>query len=72
MFDSNIRRFDYLQPIYHSTDKLSQEVIKTRISSAIKSNVLEKFEDFIPQDVLERNSLFSLRDSIKKLHFSKN
>ena len=71
LFDSNIRRFDYLQPIYHSTDKLSQEVIKTRISSAIKSNVLEKFEDFIPQDVLERNSLFSLRDSIKKLHFSK-
>ena len=46
LFDTNIRRFDYLQPIYHSTEKLSQEVIKTRISSAIKSNVLEKFEDF--------------------------
>ncbi len=72
LFDTNIRRFDYLQPIYHSTDKLSQEVIKTRISSAIKSNVLEKFEDFIPKDILLRNDLFSLRDSIKKLHFSKN
>ncbi len=72
LFETNIRRFDYLQPIYHSTDKLSQEVIKTRISSAIKSNVLEKFEDFIPKDILLRNDLFSLRDSIKKLHFSKN
>ena len=55
-----MRRFDYLQPIYPSTEKLSQEVIKTRISNAIKANALEKFEDFIPNDILIRNDLFSL------------
>ena len=59
LFTNNVKRFDYLQPIYHSTEKLSQEVIKTRISSAIKANALDKFEDFIPDEVLIRNDLFS-------------
>lgn len=72
LFSTNLRRFDYLQPIYPSTEKLSQEVIKTRISNAIKANALEKFEDFIPNDILIRNDLFSLKDAIKKLHFSKS
>ena len=72
LFTNNVKRFDYLQPIYHSTEKLSQEVIKTRISSAIKANALDKFEDFIPDEVLIRNDLFSMKDSIKKLHFARS
>ena len=72
IFTNNIKRFDYLQPVYHSTERLTQEVIKTRISSAIKSNALEKFINFIPEEILERNNLFTLRDSIKKLHFAKS
>jgi len=71
LFTNSVKRFDYLQPIYHSTEKLSQEVIKTRISSAIKANALDKFEDFIPNEILHRNDLFSLKDSIKKLHFAR-
>ena len=38
LFTNSVKRFDYLQPVYHSTEKLSQEIIKTRISSAIKAN----------------------------------
>lgn len=72
LFTNSVKRFDYLQPVYHSTEKLSQEIIKTRISSAIKANALEKFENFIPNEILVRNDLFSLKDSIKKLHFSKS
>ena len=72
IFTNNIKRFDYLQPVYHSTERLTQEVIKTRISSAIKSNALEKFINFIPEEILERNNLFTLRDSIKKLHFARS
>ncbi len=72
IFSDNPRRFQYLQPIYHSTERLSQEMIKTRISKAIKSNAIDKIEEFIPDDVLISNNLYSLKSSIKKLHFSKS
>tara|TARA_B100000941_G_scaffold110340_1_gene77356 strand:- start:29026 stop:31401 length:2376 start_codon:yes stop_codon:yes gene_type:complete len=72
VFKDSPKRFQYLQPIYHSTERLSQEMIKTRISAAIKSNAIEKIDEFIPEEILKKNNLYSLQSSIKRLHFSKS
>lgn len=67
----NPRKYEYLLPYYNSTEKLSQITLRETISKSIQIG-LKKINEFIPNDILERHDLFSLKKSIFHSHFSKN
>ena len=57
IFTNNIKRFDYLQPVYHSTERLTQEVIKTRISRYLSETkpLSDFYKNKYPSDYLVIN-----------------
>jgi len=67
----NPKKYEYLLPYYNATDKLSQITLRETISKSVQIG-LNKINEFIPIDILERNDLFTLRKSIFHAHFSKN
>jgi len=69
--NKNPKKYEYLLPYYNSTDKLSQITLRETISKSVQIG-LNKINEFIPVEILERNDLFTLRKSIFHSHFSKN
>ena len=59
-----------LQPVYHLTRGLNNNVVKKSVMQAISSVSLS--EERLPSFVLERNEFISYKDAISKYHFPQN
>ncbi|MBI62570.1 MAG: ATP-dependent DNA helicase RecG [Chloroflexi bacterium] len=69
--NGNTKYAKYLLPYYHSTQRLPQLSIRKAISMALKTG-LAQLDDFLPNDILKRNNLFTLKKSVLNAHFPKN
>lgn len=59
-----------LVPIYSSTEKLTQKQIRWIVSQAIKH--VDLIDDWLPQEIIKQNSLISLPQALKEIHFPQN
>lgn len=59
-----------LVPIYSETSGLSSKWIRTKIKEAYQS--IEKIDDYLPKNTLEKEKLIDLNSAIYKVHFPKN
>ncbi len=66
-----IEKVGTFSPVYSSTDGLSSKVISNTISEALKL-IDEVVEETIPEDILSKYELISLKEATKKIHFPKN
>lgn len=55
-------------PVYKATEGISPKQIRTLMFNLI-DNHSSVIDDYIPEDILKRNSLLPLRDAIKEVHF---
>lgn len=55
-------------PVYKATEGLSPKQMRTLLFNVI-SSYAPAVEDFMPQDIIERQSLLPLREAIKEAHF---
>ena len=58
--------FELIRPIYPSTHGLSSNMIEKAVKTAITSL---KLEEFLPLDIIQKNSLCSREFAIKNIHF---
>ncbi|MBI4838787.1 MAG: DEAD/DEAH box helicase family protein, partial [Nitrospirae bacterium] len=55
-------------PVYKSTEGFTQKQLRTLMFNAVNSH-LAVVEDFMPQDMLEKNGLMPLHRAVKEAHF---
>jgi len=55
-------------PVYKSTEGFTQKQLRTLMFNAVNSH-LAVVEDFMPQDMLQKNGLMSLPRAVKEAHF---
>ena len=60
-----------LVPIYPETSGLSSKWIRTLMLGAFSNQELE-IDEFLPEPILKRTVLLSMREAIEKVHFPKN
>lgn len=60
-----------LVPIYPETRGVSSRWIRNRIKSII-SEMSSHFSEFLPEDLLQQNQLFTIQNAIKIIHFPNN
>ena len=66
--DSDFIHTGRLVPIYPETRGISSKWIRRQIYKILNEN-RDGLEDFLPTELLERNKLNPLRDSLEKIHF---
>lgn len=60
-----------LQPVYPETEGLSSKWLRSRIAPLIKI-ILPQLKDWLPPQILKKESLMPLKAAIKYLHFPQN
>lgn len=69
--DANFIHTGRLVPVYPETRGISSKWIRRQVFKLLNENVGE-IEEFLPLELLKRNRLSDLTDSIRKIHFPKN
>lgn len=60
-----------LVPIYPETYGISSKWLRSRIARVLPQ-VLPEIEEFLPDTILKKNNLISLRDALQQIHFPEN
>ena len=61
--------FDIIRPVYSTTYGLTSAAIEKAVQTALSSTAIN---EFLPKKIIEKNSLCSLEDAIKNIHFPKS
>ncbi|MFA6096500.1 MAG: ATP-dependent DNA helicase RecG [Candidatus Paceibacterota bacterium] len=56
-----------LVPVYHETEGLSSKWIRAHIRPIMP--LVEKIQEFLPKEIIDRQKLFSLKEAIREIHF---
>jgi ATP-dependent DNA helicase RecG len=63
----------YLQPVYHSTEKLKYKFLDSKAISKLQKTLLtlckDKIPETLPQAIIEHFKLISKRDALLQIHF---
>ncbi|MEN9552403.1 MAG: ATP-dependent helicase, ATP-dependent helicase RecG [Candidatus Parcubacteria bacterium] len=70
--DKNNNEPSFLTPVYRETKGLTSLYLYTLIKKAIQANVLQEVLDPIPETIIKKLNLPSLRDALLYIHFPKN
>lgn len=60
-----------LVPVYNETSGVSSKWLRSRIKFAL-NQVSDQIEEFLPQEVVQKENLLSEKEAIKQIHFPKN
>lgn len=70
-YDSNLLHTGRIVPVYPSTEKISQKILRNIVNNALKE-VVGKIQDYIPIEIREKYNLSEINFSIKNIHFPEN
>lgn len=60
-----------LVPVYPETRGMSSKWIRNRVKEILESHNND-FEEFLPEEIIKKQKLISLKDAIKQIHFPDN
>ena len=66
--DDDLLHTGRLVPVYPATKGLSQRVLRPLIKRALDAT-LERFEEFLPEDLRHRVGLIGLREAMRQIHY---
>ena len=61
-----------IHPVYHLTKGLSNKTVEKAVKNALELLKTNNFPDYMPNDILQKYKLYSLKEAIINIHFPKN
>ncbi len=72
LFASTSKDISFLTPIYRETKGVTSLYLYTLIKKAIQGGTLDEIEDPVPEDILKKLHLPSLKEALLYIHFPKS